>query len=403
MRMFSRAITIFALIAGFCCASAYFSAARAAVSCTFSITNTAFGSVDVTANTVFDTTATLTVNCMGITGAGARVCVSLGIGTGGATNAANRFMKSGANTLLYSLFTDAARSTVWGSEFWAGAGAPAVQINFAGGTGTQFATQTIYGRVFAGQQTVVAGSYLSAFSGTDAEINYGTPAQVGSCTTTRTTATTTFNVTATVPTTCRIATNNLNFGTAGVLTANTDATTTLSPVCANGTPYNIGLNQGVNGGSVTTRAMKAAGPALINYSLFRDAGRTMNWGQTIGTDTPPAPARALPNPPRSMAGSRRRRRPRPALTTTRSSLPSPINRRRDSIPHRHCYQMSWPFFFISARTRVIMSVEILPCQPCIAVTTSVKKAGCVSTYFFPAGLSKKATAAFKSCSFICLT
>ena len=71
--------------------------------------------------------------------------------------------------------------------------------------------------------------------------------------------------------------------------------------------------------------------------------------------------------------------------------------------HDRWYQSSWPFFFISARTRVIMSVDSLPCQPCIAVTTSVKKAGWVSTYFFPAGLSKKATAAFKSCSLICLT
>ena len=117
----------------------------------------------------------------------------------------------------------------------------------------------------------------------DAEIKYGT---VGlGCGTLPSTATTTFNVTATVPTTCTIATNNLNFGTAGVLTANTDATTTLQPRCTSGTPYNIGLDKGVNGGSVTTRQMKAAGPALINYSLFRDAGRTMNWGQTIGTDT----------------------------------------------------------------------------------------------------------------------
>ena len=70
-----------------------------------------------------------------------------------------------------------------------------------------------------------------------------------------------------------------------MLTANTDATTTLSPTCTNGAPYNIGLDKGLNGGSVTTRQMKAAGPALINYSLFSDAGRTVNWGQTIGTDT----------------------------------------------------------------------------------------------------------------------
>jgi spore coat protein U-like protein len=144
-------------------------------------------------------------------------------------------------------------------------------------------SSTVYGRVFSGQQTVPAGSYLSSFSSTDAEIKYGA---VGlGCNTLPSIASTTFNVTATVPTTCSIAANNLNFGTAGVLTANTDATTTLQPKCTSGTPYNIGLDKGVNGGSVTTRQMKAGGPALINYFLFRDAGRTLNWGQTIGTDT----------------------------------------------------------------------------------------------------------------------
>ncbi len=49
-------------------------------------------------------------------------------------------------------------------------------------------------------------------------------------------------------------------------------------------PYNIGLDQGDNGTSVTTRQMKAAGPALINYSLFSDAGRTTDWGHTVGMD-----------------------------------------------------------------------------------------------------------------------
>jgi spore coat protein U-like protein len=70
-----------------------------------------------------------------------------------------------------------------------------------------------------------------------------------------------------------------------VLAANIDQTSTLNVTCTNTTPYNIGLDKGVNGASVTTRQMKAAGPALINYSLFSDAGRTVNWGNTVGTDT----------------------------------------------------------------------------------------------------------------------
>jgi spore coat protein U-like protein len=101
------------------------------------------------------------------------------------------------------------------------------------------------------------------------------------------TATGTFQVQITIQATCiLVSSTNLNFGTNGVLTANVDQTSTITVQCTNSTPYNIGLNAGVNGGSVTTRQMKG-GPTsqLINYSLFRDAAFTLNWGQTIGTDT----------------------------------------------------------------------------------------------------------------------
>jgi hypothetical protein len=61
-------------------------------------------------------------------------------------------------------------------------GAPSVVLG--GGS----ATRTIFGRVFSGQQTVPAGSYLSAFSGMDASINVNCSGPA---------TTTTFNVTAT--------------------------------------------------------------------------------------------------------------------------------------------------------------------------------------------------------------
>lgn len=77
---------------------------------------------------------------------------------------------------------------------------------------------------------------------------------------------------------------NLNFGNVGVLAANIDATSTITVQCTNTTPYTIGLDQGVHGATVTTRQMSGTG-GLINYSLFRDASRTLNWGTTIGTDT----------------------------------------------------------------------------------------------------------------------
>lgn len=100
------------------------------------------------------------------------------------------------------------------------------------------------------------------------------------------TATGSFNVQVTIQATCAIDNaTTLDFGTQGVLAANIDQTSAITITCTNTTPYNIGLDQGLNGTSVTNRDMKAAGPALISYSLYSDVGRSVNWGNTVGVDT----------------------------------------------------------------------------------------------------------------------
>jgi spore coat protein U-like protein len=128
-----------------------------------------------------------------------------------------------------------------------------------------------------------AGSYLSTFSATDAQIVYGSLGRA--CGLLSLTATASFNVTATVPAACTVVANNLNFGTAGVLAANTDASTTLSPVCTNGTPYTIGLNGGLSGAVDPTQRKTMLGAQSVLYGLYRDSGRSLPFGNTIGTNT----------------------------------------------------------------------------------------------------------------------
>ncbi|HEX4737450.1 MAG TPA: spore coat protein U domain-containing protein [Allosphingosinicella sp.] len=49
---------------------------------------------------------------------------------------------------------------------------------------------------------------------------------------------------------------------------------------------NIGLNQGTfTAATVTTRKMKGPGTFSLSYSLFSDAARANNWGNTVGVDT----------------------------------------------------------------------------------------------------------------------
>ena len=56
--------------------------------------------------------------------------------------------------------------------------------------------------------------------------------------------------------------------------------------CTLGDVYNIALNPGAfAGATVTTRRMSGPSAGGLSYSLYRDSGRTLNWGQTIGTNT----------------------------------------------------------------------------------------------------------------------
>ncbi len=88
---------------------------------------------------------------------------------------------------------------------------------------------------------------------------------------------------------CAIGTvNNLNFGTASTpLTANIDVATTMDVTCSNGTTYDIGLDAGTTGGgTIATRLMFNIGTGeTVQYRMYTDAGRTTNWGDTVGVDT----------------------------------------------------------------------------------------------------------------------
>lgn len=107
-----------------------------------------------------------------------------------------------------------------------------------------------------------------------------------------TTTTSTFAVSLTIAAQCVInSASTLAFGSLGVLggiggTTNNDQTSTIAVQCTNTTPFNIGLDQGANGSSVTARKLLNTGSsATVNYSLYSDTNHTTNWGNTVGTDT----------------------------------------------------------------------------------------------------------------------
>lgn len=96
-----------------------------------------------------------------------------------------------------------------------------------------------------------------------------------------TTATTTFLVSATVETSCTVSAAPLAFGTYDG-TALNKSSGGITVTCTDGTPYTIGLDEGLNGGSGNTRYM-INGTNTLAYQLFSDTNYSVPWGNTSNT------------------------------------------------------------------------------------------------------------------------
>lgn len=89
---------------------------------------------------------------------------------------------------------------------------------------------------------------------------------------------------------CSLAIGDVVFGSYDVFNVtNLDTHATVNVTCSReGGPQNIdvtiAIGPGAHGGSTASRKMKMPGGDLLDYNLFRDAGRTSVWGQVPGLD-----------------------------------------------------------------------------------------------------------------------
>ena len=103
---------------------------------------------------------------------------------------------------------------------------------------------------------------------------------------------TTFNVLLTITKACNFTTaaNDVNFGSSLSTAINIENAGSLRVTCTKGTSYTIGLSAGSGTGATTSgRKMKAVGAPgntdEVPYALYRDSGRTSNWGDAASADT----------------------------------------------------------------------------------------------------------------------
>jgi spore coat protein U-like protein len=261
-------ILILASVVSVCCMSR---PAAAVIACTISMTNVAFGSIDVLPGSAIDTTSTATITCSSATANTTyRFCTDIRSGADVSGN--QRRMASGVNRLNFDLYKDAARTVQWGhyTTIFLGGGS---QNDFtSNGAGNISATITVFARLAGSQQTAIPGAYSESMTGNNTnDLQYGSLASAGSCPIGGSTSQYSFTVSATVNTSCNVNATTHNFGSAGLLTSNVDATSTVTAQCTNTTPYNIGLNAGTgSGATVATRKMTSGG-ATINYSLHTNS------------------------------------------------------------------------------------------------------------------------------------
>ena len=116
----------------------------------------AFGAYDDSSAVATDTTTSVVVNCLR-NGGPANATITLQVGpSAGSGLVASRALRSGASSLNYNLYRDAARALVWGQT--AGADSGTLTINGIPNNGSKTGTFVIYGRIPA-QQNVPAGGY----------------------------------------------------------------------------------------------------------------------------------------------------------------------------------------------------------------------------------------------------
>src|ERR1700748_1673023 len=78
--------------------------------CNFTISVLNFGSIDLTANSTFTSTATYSASCTGTANTTVRTCPNIDVGSGGSTSGNPRFLLNGAAQLNFNLYQDSSYS-----------------------------------------------------------------------------------------------------------------------------------------------------------------------------------------------------------------------------------------------------------------------------------------------------
>jgi spore coat protein U-like protein len=136
--------------------------ARAVSDCSISTTGVAFGVYDTYAAAPDDSTGNVTIVCNYLGGKADQLSFSVALSTGRSGTYVQRRLQAGSQLLHYNLYSDLARTQVWGDG---GAGTTVASGTFTlgpgVGNGRRELALPVYGRI-AARQDVLSGNYVDA-------------------------------------------------------------------------------------------------------------------------------------------------------------------------------------------------------------------------------------------------
>lgn len=241
-----------------------------------------FGTIDPLSTTPHDVTGSITVRCQALLSLGAviDICLNLEAGSGGA-DAQGRYLGGAGGTLPFNVYRDPARVQVWGSDAHFAPGQLLGQVRLTGVLGLLLkegsTTIPVYARIPANVGAAGAGTYVSDFSG-QASLRYSLLSAAACSGSTHGFG---FTVRATVPKSCRVAADPLDFGQRGLINRPVDAQSQIRVRCNQGVAYSVALDPGsAPGATLASRRMQPVAGAHpgIAYQLYRDAVRSQVWG-----------------------------------------------------------------------------------------------------------------------------
>jgi len=149
--------------------------AQEAPQCVFSMSNISFGTIDLAKGNPYDASGTFSYACTGDSREILHICPSFGLAAGD-----TRFLTGpGGGKLLYNLYIDESRNTIWGTWYSKTIKGPSIDVPLGRSEKTS-GTATVYGRIAANQQSVPPGAYKGSINGGNVAISYGY-ASKGNC------------------------------------------------------------------------------------------------------------------------------------------------------------------------------------------------------------------------------